>query len=246
MPTLWLGVRAAALYAGVLSLGTLLVFRVGEPPVDVPDVLAKLLPVQCVAVVLCVFFALRSGGWRKVGFGRIDLPGLIWFLPAWWVLGLLFGAVFFSGSATALNDLGTATWAFLLLAPLFVAFGEEVMFRGILLRGALAELPVAYALLLSTAGFAALHFVNGISGQTAAGTVQQVGFALIVGFALAPLAIRIGSLWPLILWHWLWNVAVFASQIAGLIHPFVLIGMSIQAAVSIWLWAALIRGDIRP
>jgi hypothetical protein len=246
MPTLWLGARAAVFYVGVLTLGAFLVFRVGAPPVDVPGVLAKLLPVQCVAVALCVFFALRSGGWRNVGFGRIDLTGLIWFLPAWWVLAALFGEVFLDGSAPALKDLGAATWTFLLLAPLLVAFGEEVMFRGVLLRGALAELPVAPALLLSTVGFAALHFVNGISGQAAAGTVQQVGFALVVGFALAPLAIRIGSLWPLILWHWLWNVAIFASQIAGLIHPFVFIGMSIQAAVSIWLWIALIRGDIKP
>ncbi|WP_108816723.1 CPBP family intramembrane glutamic endopeptidase [Loktanella sp. Alg231-35] len=244
MPTLWRGVSGAVCYAAVLTLGTFLVFRIGVPPVDVPDVLAKLMPVQFVAVALCVVFALRSGGWRRVGFGRINLPSLIWFLPAWCVLGVLFWTVFLGGTAPELNDLSATAWAFLVVTPLLVAFGEEVMFRGILLRGALAGLPVVYALLLSTAGFAALHFVNGIAGQAALGTVQQVGFALIVGFALAPLAIRLGNLWPLVLWHWLWNVAVFASQIADLIHPFVLIGMSFQAVVSIWLWAALIRGEI--
>ncbi len=152
------------------------------------------------------------------------------------------------GRAIAEQDamvLPVPVWIGLLLTPFLIAFGEEAMFRGVLLRRAITAMPVAMAMFLSAISFAAFHFLNGLNGGPASDTFQQVAFAFIVGFALAPIALRLGNLWPLIIWHGLWNATVFASQVLQVFPHFALTGMAIQAVVSIWLWTRVMRVETR-
>ena len=137
-----------------------------------------------------------------------------------------------------------ALWV-LLMVPVLIGFSEEVMFRGLLLRGAMTRLPLAQAMLLSALSFALLHVINGIGLQAIWPTVQHTGLAFCVGFFLAPVALKIGNLWPLILWHALWDLLIFSSQILGVIHASALFAILIQAVVCIWLWADMTRKDFR-
>jgi len=236
-----LGILATLTYFAIIAVATFYFFQLREAPSDIRGVLRLLFPVQLVAVIVCLAVIARSIGWRAAGFGKISWSGMIWFLPGWAVLGLMALGITEAAAADNLRDWNATGLALLVLTTLLIAIGEEVTFRGILLRGALTRLSVPSAMLFSTVAFGLFHFVNGLAGQNAADTSQQVIFAVLAGFFLAPIALRVGNLWPLIIWHWLWNMGLILGQSAGVFHPFVLIGIAIQAVVSIWLWAALIR-----
>lgn len=244
MPSLWLGLWATGLYVVLIAFAAVVVFRTGQPPQDVVETLWHLLPFQLLAALLCCLVVRRYYGWAKIGFARLDWAALIWFVPAWLVLGVMYRDL---GQVLTLADLQVLGLGLVLLVvtPFLIAFAEEVMFRGVLLRAAQGAMPIVFALLFSAVTFGLMHFVNAIAGQGLGDTAQQVAFALMAGFFLAPIAIRLGNLWPLIIWHWLWNIAVFASQMADVVHPLALPGIAIQTVISIWLWADLIRDQAK-
>lgn len=242
MPSLRTGIWAAIIYTAIIAVATLYVFRLLDAPSDLGDVLAALLPMQLIAVIFCCV-VVRNFGWRNAGFGRIRWSGMVWLLPSWVVLALIAWNLSEVLTFEDLINLGTEVLFLIVVTPLLIAFGEEVLFRGILLRGAMTQLTLPPAMATSAVLFGAFHVVNGFGEQDVAGTSQQVLFAVLVGFYLAPIAVRIGNLWPLIIWHWLWNIAVFLSQDAGVLHPFVLIGIAMQVVISIWLWTEFIRGS---
>lgn len=244
MPSLWLGLRTTAIYAALIVAASLYVFHFTPPPVTTVDALTALFPFQLLAGLYCLLVAVQHFGWRAVGFGSLRWRALVWMLPAWLVLAAMVWNV--AGAATLREDLGLGWGAlvFLVVTPFLIAFSEEILFRGILLRGAMATVPVIYAMLISAVLFGALHLINGMSGQSATGTAQQMVFAVLVGFFLAPIAVKLGNLWPLILWHWLWNIAIFASQMADVWHPFLMAGIAAQSVVCLWLWTELLRGKV--
>lgn len=241
MPSLRLGILATITYAAIVGIGTLGLFSIFGAASDVRSAMLLLLPVQFLAVAFCIFIVTYFIGWWGTGFGAVSWSGMIWFLPAWAVLGFLFWGVANDLSLEGPRVMGGTTIALLIVTTLLVAFGEEVLFRGILLRGAIAQLSLPLAMMISTLLFGLFHYVNAIAGQDIANTSEQVLFAVLVGFFLAPIALRLGTLWPLILWHWLWNIAVILGQTSGLLHPFVLFGIAVQSLVSVALWAELVK-----
>ncbi|MFA8443347.1 lysostaphin resistance A-like protein [Yoonia sp.] len=241
MPSLRLGMGATGIYVAIIALATYYVFHIQGGPTQPQGLLIALLPIQMIAVLFCVGVVLRYTGWRAVGFGRLDWWGMVWFLPGWVLIGFMGWHIFTTVAADDLRGFGPFGLVVLVLTTFLIAFGEEVLFRGILLRGAMTRFSIPIAMLLSTVLFGVFHFVNGLAGQGAVETTQQVLFVMIVGVFLAPIAVRVGNLWPLIIWHWFWNMAVILGQTAGLLHPLTLVGIAVQAVVSIWLWTAMIR-----
>lgn len=244
MPSLKVGLRTTAIYLAMIAIATIFNFVVLDPPHDTITKLQRLLPVQLVLVGLCLYVIRRHLTWRSVGFGRIRWRALLWLLPSIMLMVVMAWDLWPALSAPAFQVVSGVGIALLISVPLLVGFSEEVLFRGILLRGAMARLPVAHAMLLSAVLFALMHVLNGIVVQTIWPTLQQIAFALCVGFFLAPIALKIGNLWPLILWHGLWDMIVLASQIANTLHPIALIIILIQALICTWLWANLAR--LRP
>lgn len=241
VPSLERGLLAAGSYVALIAAASLYTFQITDAPTNAAGALSALLPFQLLAVGLCILGVIRGNGWRAAGFGRVNWRALVWLLPSFVVLGLMVSRIVEVVTWEQLLALGTGGVVLFVVTPFLIAFGEEVIFRGVLLRGAMSSLPVMQAMLLSALCFGLFHLVNGIAGQGVSGTAQHVAFALLVGLYLAPIAVRIGNLWPLIIWHWLWNVAVYFSQLADLFHPFVLVGIAMQAVISIWLWTDLIR-----
>jgi membrane protease YdiL (CAAX protease family) len=231
----------AVVYVAIIAVATSYIFVVWGEPLAMRTALLFLLPVQLIAVLFCVGVVTRYACWRSVGFGQLRWAGMLWFLPSWVILVVMGVGIAKALTAQDIAGLGIIGIAALLLTTLLIAFGEEVVFRGILLRGAMTWLAVPFALFLSAFSFGLFHLVNRLAGQGATETSQQVLFAFLVGFFLAPIALRVGNLWPLIIWHWLWNIAVILGQVAAVLHPFALIGMAIQAVISIWLWTDMIR-----
>ncbi|SFR45891.1 CAAX protease self-immunity [Yoonia tamlensis] len=232
---------AAAGYFAILIVATLHRFGAGQGPDDTQAVLYALLPVQLLLLLLCMV-ALRPFGWRAAGFGRIHWAGVAWLLPVIAVMVLMLGGL--AGDIPALRA-QPRLLVLLVAVPVLIGITEEIMFRGIILRAAMARLPVFYAMLLSALLFALMHGIIGVSGQPASVTFQQMGFAFLVGIFLAPIAIAAGNLWVVIIWHAVWDMLVYASQWAGVLHSYALIGIMIQTLISVSLWARLVRADQR-
>jgi membrane protease YdiL (CAAX protease family) len=230
---------AAAAYYIVLVVATVSHFRMGHEPIDTGAVLMALLPVQIVLLLLCLVVA-RSVGWLQVGFGPLRLTGAMWLLPSIVVMLLMCGALLPHLSGITVPR---RTIILVIAVPLLIGITEEIMFRGIVLRAAMARMPLFYAMLVSAALFSLMHGIVGISGQSILTTLQQVAFAFLVGVFLAPIAIATGTLWIVIIWHAVWDMLVYTSQLAGIIHHFALIGIMIQTLVSILLWARLVRSQ---
>ncbi|WP_322890148.1 MULTISPECIES: CPBP family intramembrane glutamic endopeptidase [unclassified Yoonia] len=245
MSQLGRGLGAAAVYILCILMATAYSYRYADPPADVPATLVRLFVLQILLVLVCAIFVARFGSWRVFGFGRVNWPALIWLFPSFVVMGAMAAGLAPAWQAGAFEGLAPWVWVLLIGVPLLIGFGEEVMFRGILLRSAQRTLPVPLAMTLSAVLFAAMHAPSGLIAQPASATLQNTLFALTVGLFLAPVALRLGNLWPLIIWHAVWNMLVFASQIAGVQHGFVLIGVLIQAAVAGWLWRDFVRYPVR-
>jgi membrane protease YdiL (CAAX protease family) len=141
-------------------------------------------------------------------FGRVFLTGLIGALLAYAGLLSLFVIVPFAGTslwenpvldlALGVGDAGFL--AFLAEAALWAPLFEEIGFRGLLFSGLRTRLRFGPAALLSAAAFAYSHPYDP-SGQ----------FAILwIGFLLAWLRERTGSLVPCILAHSLYNATQFA------------------------------------
>ena len=241
MPGLWLGAWVSAVYIAFLALMTAFIFGSADAPVTLQAVLWPLLTVQCIAALYCAVVARRRFGWVGAGFFRLDLRALLLMSPAILVLAVMYADIFASIGWDDLQSLGLVVLGALVVLTALVGFGEELLFRGILLRAALRRLHVAHAMLLSAMLFGMFHLINALAGQSVGTTGQQIIFAFFVGFAMAPIALRIRNLWPLIIWHWLWNLAVFISQAFDILHPLTLPGMAMQVVVSIWLWIDLAR-----
>ena len=77
---LWVCCAVAASYA-ILTIATILRFRIGQAPDETGAVLWALLPVQIALVLLCLVAA-RPTGWGAIGFAKIRWSGALWLLPS--------------------------------------------------------------------------------------------------------------------------------------------------------------------
>lgn len=159
---------------------------------------ALVLPMLVVTVFTVV--ALRYTGYRPQG--RHSLIAVAWATP------------WFAVEAWGLWVLLTNTYAaveawitlFIVCAvTLMVGFAEEYMFRGVVLAIAARRYGVFGGMLISAVFFSLLHAVNILGGLSVGDVFQQMLNTLIFGLVLAPLAILIGRLWPLVIVHWMWD-----------------------------------------
>jgi len=135
----------------------------------------------------------RWGGWRVPALAVLAMASLY---AALRLLAAVWPEVFTSLTASYRDAGETLTMALFQIGPL-TALGEEMLFRGVLLTGIRTVLPAAPAIALSALMFAATHL--------SLGSLPHV-FAL--GVLFAWLVVRTGSLWPGIVLHASWNVAM--------------------------------------
>ncbi len=121
---------------------------------------------------------------------------------------LLFLALF---AASALNaGLPPASVTLFILAnTLLVGWSEEVMFRGIWLRGLFRSFGIWVAILGSSLIFGAIHVLNVFLTGDLRGALLQAGAAFLSGVFLAAVRLRTGSLWTGIVLHGLWDAGTF-------------------------------------
>ncbi len=241
MPSLKVGLATTAVYLMGVAIGMAITVRVYDTAYGTPIMISHFWLTELLLVLLLLFVIRRFFGFRAAGFGPMNWPALIWFLPAFVTLAMVLGRVVPTVMAGDLQLEQMRLLAAIAFTTFLVGFSEEVMFRGILLRGALARLSVIQAMFLSAVAFSLLHLVNLAGGLPLAAAIYQLAFTFIVGFFLAPLALRLGNLWPLIIWHWLWDLALFSGDYLGANQPLILTGLLIQAVIALGMWSTEMR-----
>lgn len=136
---------------------------------------------------------------------RGNLRTFLYFLP----LIAISSVNFWHGLALQADVL---TIALYILSMCFVAFLEEVIFRGLLFRG-LCKQNVITAIWVSSLTFGFGHIVNLLLGEPVLPTFMQLVYASAIGFCYTAIVHTGGSLLPCILSHAFVNsTSIFAQE----------------------------------
>jgi membrane protease YdiL (CAAX protease family) len=151
------------------------------------------------------------GWWKKIGFTPLNRGGLKFLLPPILYIGLMLAVTMDISHHTTwlLGAADPLQMAILVLVVLGIGYNEETMFRGILFYGFSSRFSILAAVILSSLVFGVLHYVNLIEGATFEKTTYQVLHAAAAGFMYIALRLRIGAIWPVMLFHALWDFCVF-------------------------------------
>lgn len=144
------------------------------------------------------------GWWRVTGFKRAARGRDLWwflvpFVPM--VVNLIPGV-----QVTSLSQLTGV-----LVVTLTVGFVEEGVFRGLMLA-ALKPRGMWQAAIVTALLFGLTHALNALSGKSLAAGAIQIFYATAIGFAFAALALRMGTIWPLVTAHFLTDFVYFLQK----------------------------------
>ncbi len=177
-----------------------------------PELIQRLilLLLLCVGVV-ALLTALRW--WRGAGFVGPSHWRNLWMIapPALLCIVPLLGGV---------QSLDTATLAIFVVGYLGTGFMEESLFRGVIL-GFLHPRGVGQAVAVSTILFATLHLTRLFFGSAPMTVAWQILFAACWGVALAGLWLRMGTIWPIIGLHALWDFTLNIGHLPTMLYPVV-------------------------
>lgn len=159
-----------------------------------------------------------------------DQKRLLYLIPLWIVAaGNLWGGV----SRETLRSLNPAE----VLTMALVGLLEELLFRGLLLRGLERRLGRKTAVILSALLFGLIHGANLLAGQELAATGLQILSAAAWGFLAAMVYCRGGSLLPCILAHALLDItSLFTAN--GPVLSLVFTGITVLISLAYGLYLA--------
>lgn len=141
---------------------------------------------------------------REVGLAQGPQRGTLRVTWPW----LMFLALF---AASALNAglPPVSLTLFILANTMLVGWSEEVMFRGVWLRGLHRSFGIWLAILGSSLIFGAMHVLNVFLTGDLRGAIIQSVAAFLSGVFLAAVRLRTQSLWTGIVLHGLWDCGTF-------------------------------------
>ncbi len=104
---------------------------------------------------------------------------------------------------------------FFLVILFLTGLSEEALSRGLLLR-ALLPLGKWYAVLVPSVLFGLSHITQFLFlGMPLSDNLMQIAFSITFGIMYAALRLRIGSIWPLIIIHMIWDLFYVIGGVAG-------------------------------
>ncbi|TFU05712.1 CPBP family intramembrane metalloprotease [Polymorphobacter arshaanensis] len=228
---------AATGYIAIMAVGMFTTGHVFNITYGDPNMVRVLVFFEVAMSLFAIFMARRIFGRWDCGYGLIDWRGALWMLPNFALAAALFYAAFSTGNPQL------SGFVLLIVATMvLVGFSEELVFRGILLQGALRDVSLGKAILISSVGFSLLHSVNTLAGVPIDSMFEQLGLTFIFGLAMACYALRANSLVPVMIFHMLWDAVQFLGGVFGSdFGPLINIGIVLNAVVALVLWVVDLR-----
>jgi uncharacterized protein len=177
----------------------------GPDGIDLLDLVKHgIAPSLAAAALFLLVVVVLMRWWREVGLAQGPQRGTLKVIWPW----LLFLALF---AASALNaGLPPASVTlFIIVNTALVGWSEEVIFRGVWLRGLFLSFGIWVAIIGSSLIFGAIHLLNVFLTGDLRGAVLQAAAAFLSGVFLAAVRLRTGSLWTGIVLHGLWDAGTF-------------------------------------
>lgn len=197
--------------------------------IGVPKLLTVL--VGLVLSILLYGFIRKHGLSRYFGLCKAAGSGkhYLYFLP----LAVISSVNFWNGLTINTAALETVLY---IISMCFVAFLEEVIFRGLLFKG-MCKTGVKAAIIVSSLTFGAGHIVNLFLGEPLFDTLLQLVYASAIGFCYTAMFHVSGSILPCILSHAVVNsTSIFAPETTGTEQLLIaLVQTLISTAYGIWL-----------
>jgi membrane protease YdiL (CAAX protease family) len=140
--------------------------------------------------------------------------------------------------ATANGLPTTSVLLFLVINSMAVGISEELAFRGVVLRALLGSCSIRRAVLISAIAFGAVHSLNALMTGEVVPALMQSCIAVGMGMWAANIRIRTGSLYPSILLHGLWDLAllIVISGVAGSPISIAVSALAIIFAIGLGVW----------
>jgi membrane protease YdiL (CAAX protease family) len=230
-------VLAALLCAGAQFLLTVLILKCGiafAPPAAFGKI--KLLAFAS-TVILPLLLVQVLGLWRQVGleFGKIK-PAPIF------VVSLLSAGLFISLGVHAKEHASIVTD---LLIQFPNAFGEELLFRGVIFV-ILLSLPRWQAILLGSAMFGSMHLIHGFMDASWSSAAYHAVATIPAGMMFTAVRYRTGSLWLAIILHMVLNLCIMYSNVELAAGPAAQVlverlANAVELAIAAWVIVVPVR-----
>lgn len=180
-----------------------------------PELLRIAIFGEVLTAVFIVFWIRRKGSFASVGFSTLKVRGLVWLVPIFLVVLYQFGMIV-TEFISRFNQLSGSTIQLLIIifvTTLFVGFNEEVTFRGVLLRMLKPDVHPYRAIVISALLFSSFHLLNLIAFIPPGAMLFQLGNTFLFGLFFALVALKLNNLWPLIIFHALWDFSSIAGDV---------------------------------
>ena len=192
----WHAVAWIGIYVVLVGIGDWLSELIGEPN--------SVTTVLLVALSALLILYLRRDGWLSYhgvrSLRRSDIDGTLLYLP----LVLIALMQYTKGLR---DDLDLTAVLLIIALMICVGFLEELIFRGMLLRGIQRTSNLTRAIVISGVTFGIGHIVNLARGMAPVDQAIQIGFGIVLGIVPALLFAVTGTIVPLIVFHALLNIS---------------------------------------
>jgi membrane protease YdiL (CAAX protease family) len=166
------------------------------------------IPLLLIFSVFLLAFTKKRALWDMLGLVKVsaeDAKASLYYIP----LGvmILSNGVFLFDATTPARDL------FMVIAFMVcIAFHEEFLFRGLLLRAIEESGGTRKAVIIAGLTFGFGHIVNLLNGYTGVKQMMQIVLACLIGLVLSMLFVRTKSIVPGIVFHFFFNIASALSK----------------------------------
>ncbi len=211
----------AFLYTVLIGAGMYTSFYINGVHYEKPEMINTLWIFEIVMVLLLIWVVIKFYSWKEVGFTKIDKKQALWLIPTF---GLLAFAAFplidfISQNTDKITPEQWKLFGLVAFTTALVGFGEELMYRGIMLWEFMKKNKLISWVLISSVIFGFLHAVNVFWGQSVNATISQVVVTSVVWLFFALLRIKIKNIIPLMIFHWLYDFILIGSGVFGLDTP---------------------------
>ncbi len=209
-----IAVLAALVYTSLMAVGMLTVGQIVGSTYGDPEMAKTLIYFEMVMTIFALGIYLKyfKGASFKKTNRKMRKTALFTLAIMLLIEVLMLGILFFQ---TDLEGKDTALIALIFVTTIFVGLSEELIYRGIVLPAFLENKSKFQAILISSLFFSFLHAVNIFAGVGVAGMFTQLLLTFFVGITLACIAVELGNLLPLIVFHTFWDFLLFTETVAG-------------------------------
>lgn len=199
-----IAIRAASIYIVIMAIGMAVMNNGFGIKYSSPNMTKIIFFVEIVLTAFTVYVYLKH--FKGSAFNKVKINGfIIEMLIAVFIIALL---QIFTGDY---KNKDIVLILYIVFTTLLVGISEELMFRGIVLT-AFINREKHYAIVVSSAMFSILHFVNILGGLPTKDMLNQMMLTYLVGIVFAFVFIKTNNLLLLMIYHSFWDMLLIVSS----------------------------------